>query len=492
MDNDIFYNHQPTNSWLRHLWLIPGILLAIYFGWLIAGGGVALAGLFIVLPFAVAFLMFVFFFPRAGLISYIIYCFIMPTLGKHIEGPQFGLGVDALLILTWLGVVFNRSNKYRLRHLKNDFVMLAFVWFIITLIQIGNPARPNIQGWLQEMRSSTLYWVLTVPLVVMVFNKKSDIYLFLDIIILFSALAAIWGIKQLYIGPDAAEQRWLDNGAKKTHILFGKLRVFSYFSEAAQFGASQAQLAIMCIILAIGPHTKKRKIWYGVAAALTFYGMLISGTRGAMGGLVGGGFIFLILSKNVKVLLIGGLIGASFLGILKYTKVGNDNNQIRRMRSSLDPNDASLQVRLINQRTIKELMRTKPIGWGVGTIGQWGVTYNKDKMIASIPPDSLFVKIWVMYGVVGIIIWLSTLFYITGKASGLIWKTRDPALRNCLSALCAGQFGIIVCSYGNEVLNAMPSSCIVYVSWALLSISHRFDTPAPKIIEPDKAPMDDY
>jgi hypothetical protein len=97
-----------------------------------------------------------------------------------------------------------------------------------------------------------------------------------------------------------------------------------------------------------------------------------------------------------------------------------------------------------------------------------------------------------MYGVVGIIIWLSTLFYITGKASGLIWKTRDPALRNCMSALCAGQFGIIVCSYGNEVLNAMPSSCIVYVSWALLSISHRFDTPAPKVIEPDKAPIDDY
>lgn len=477
MDNNPFYESPGSNGWLKQLWLLPGILLAFYFGWLIAGTGMALSGLFIALPFTIGYLILVFMKPRIGLISYLLYCFLMPTLGKHIPGPQFGLGVDALLILTWMGVIFHRSARYRFRHLKNDFVMLALVWFIITVLEIGNPARPNFQGWLQEMRSATLYWVLTIPLVILIFNKKSDIYLFLDIIIFMSLMGALWGIKQLYIGPDAAEQRWLDNGAKKTHLLFGKLRVFSYYSEAAQFGASQAQLAIMCIILAIGPHTRKRKIWYAVAGAFIFYGMLISGTRGAMGGLVGGGFAFLVLSKNVRVLVIGAIIGAIFIGGLKYTTIGNDNNQIRRLRSSLDPNDASLQVRLINQRTIKTLMSGKPIGYGVGTIGQWGVTYNKHIFIASIPPDSLFVKIWVMYGVIGMIIWMGTLFYITGKAAGIIWKTRDPVLRNCLISLNAGAFGIIVCSYGNEVLNAMPSSCIVYISWGLLAISQRFDTP---------------
>ncbi|MFM2359177.1 MAG: hypothetical protein RLY16_1170 [Bacteroidota bacterium] len=476
MEDNLFYD-QTSDGWTRHLWLVPGILVAMYFGWLIAGVGMTIAGLFIALPFIVGFLFLVFYKPRVGFIAFIFYCFLMPTLGKHIAGPQFGLGVDALLILTWLGVIFHRTKRYRFRHLKNDFVMLALVWFFMTVMEIGNPARPNIQGWVQEMRSATLYWILTLPLVVLVFNKKSDIYLFLDIIVLMSLLGALWGIKQLYIGPDAAEQRWLDNGAKKTHVLFGKLRVFSYYSEAAQFGASQAQLAIMCIILAVGPHTKARRIWYGIAGAFIFYGMLISGTRGAMGGLIGGGFMFLVLSKNIRVLMIGGIIGMMFLGVLKYTKIGNDNNQIRRMRSSLDPNDASLQVRLINQRTLKALMHNKPIGYGVGTIGQWGVTYNKHIPIANIPPDSLFVKVWVMYGPIGIIIWLGTLFYITGKSAGIIWKTRDPVLRNSLISLCSGAFGIIVCSYGNEVLNAMPSSCIVYISWGLLSISHRFDTP---------------
>jgi hypothetical protein len=29
-------------------------------------------------------------------------------------------------------------------------------------------------------------------------------------------------------GVDAAEQAWLDDGAAKTHVLFGKLRIFSF------------------------------------------------------------------------------------------------------------------------------------------------------------------------------------------------------------------------------------------------------------------------
>jgi hypothetical protein len=29
-------------------------------------------------------------------------------------------------------------------------------------------------------------------------------------------------------GVDAAEQAWLDDGASQTHVLFGKLRIFSF------------------------------------------------------------------------------------------------------------------------------------------------------------------------------------------------------------------------------------------------------------------------
>ena len=472
--NDIYI---AKRNKISNLWLVPAILLSIIFGWLIANKGLTIGVTLIFIPFIIGFLIAVFLKPRIGFLMFIVYCFIMPTLGKHIEGPQFGLGQDAILLLTWLGVLFHRSHRYRFRHLNNDLVWVAVAWLIITIVQLINPERPSFMGWVYEMRSATLYWVLSIPLAILLFNKKSDIDLFLNIIIVLSFVGVLYGIKQLYIGPDEAENRWLEAGAKKTHILFGKLRVFSYYAEAAQFGASQAQLAIMCLILAIGPHTNKKKILYGIAAIFIFYGMLISGTRGAMAALVGGGFTFLVLSKQVRILILGSIIGLSFLGILKFTSIGSSSAQIERMRTSLDPKDASFQVRLFNQKILKEILEDKPFGTGVGTIGTWGTKYNEDKFISQIPPDSLYVKVWAMYGIVGFIIWFGIMLYITGKSAGIVWKTRDPVLKNQLLALCGGATGILLCSYGNEVLNAMPSSMIVYISWTLIWLSPRWDKP---------------
>lgn len=477
MEKNLFYESDKTYT--KYLWLLPGILMAFFFGWLIAGKGLTIAGMLIALPFIIAFLILVFLYPRVGLIAFLLYSFFMPTIGRHIAGLQVGLGIDGLLIITWLGVIFYRGNRYRFRHLKNDLVWLGTAWFMLTVLQIGNPAKASIVGWLQEMRSIAFYGFLIVPLTMMVFNKKSDLYLFLDTIVFLSFLGSLYGMKQLYIGLDAAEQHWLNDGHLKTHLLFGKLRVFSYFSEAGQFGASQAQLAIMSFVLATGPYSKVRKIWYAVAGLFIFYGMLLSGTRGALGGIVGGGFVFLVLSKQVKIIILGGIIGLGFIGMLKFTSIGSGNDQIKRLRSGMDPNDPSLMVRLVNQRTLSNMLKTKPFGTGVGTIGMWGVKYNKHIPTAKIPPDSLYVKVWAMYGITGFIFWFGMMLFIMGKSAGIIWNTRDPIMRNQLCSLCAGFGGILLCSYGNEVMNVVPSTTIVCMSWALIWMSTRWDTPVP-------------
>ena len=481
MENNLFYTDQQ--NWKKYAGLLLGILVATILGWLIAGNnGMTTGLLLIILPFAIGILALIFLKPRAGFLIFIVYCFLMATLVRHIPGPQFGLGFDALLVLTWLGIIFHRGNKFRFRHLNNDLMWLSLAWLVLTVLQIANPERPSILGWIYEARSATFYWILTVSLSLLILNKKSDIDLFFKIIIFFAFIAVFYGIKQLYIGVDAAENAWLEAGAKKTHVLFGKLRVFSFYSDSAQFGASEAHVSIMCIILAAGPHSVKRKLLYAFAGLVIFYGMLISGTRGALFGLVGGGFTFLILSKQVRILIIGGIIGLGFLGMLKFTHIGSGNDQITRLRTSLDPNDASFQVRLHNQATLRDFLSNKPFGAGVGTLGTWGVKYNADKFISTIPPDSLYVKIWAMYGIVGFIIWFGIMLYILGKSAGIIWNTRDPVLKNKLSALCGGAAGVLLASYGNEVLNSMPTSTIVYVSWAFIWLSPRWDTPLPKTI----------
>ncbi|RZK15757.1 MAG: O-antigen ligase domain-containing protein, partial [Hymenobacter sp.] len=209
-----------------------------------------------------------------------------------------------------------------------------------------------------------------------------------------------------------------------------------------------------------------------------------SGTRGALFALMVGIAFALLISKNIKVLFLGGLLAGAAFGVLKYTKIGDSNYNIYRMRTALDPTDASFNVRLQNQLTLRNYLSTRPFGGGVGSIGNSGIHYNPGKYLSSVPPDSYWVKVWAMYGIVGFIIWLGIMLYILGKCCGIVWNIRDPLLRTKLIALTSGFAGILFCSYGNEVINFMPSAIVVYVSWAFIFLGPKLDSKSPELAHP--------
>ncbi len=119
-------------------------------------------------------------------------------------------------------------------------------------------------------------------------------------------------------------------------------------------------------------------------------------------------------------------------------------------------------------------MDSRPFGGGLGVLG-YNSRYNPDTYLSTVQPDSYFVKIWAMYGIVGLTIWLCIMMYILGKSCGLCWNIQDEGLRVKIIALTAGYAGILFCSYGNEVINNMPSSIVVYFSWVLIFISPQLD-----------------
>jgi len=65
--------------------------------------------------------------------------------------------------------------------------------------------------------------------------------------------------------------------------------------------------------------------------------------------------------------------------------------------------------------------------------------------------------------------------YILGKCCGIVWKTQDKKLKVKLIAILSACIGIFICSYGNEVINNMPSSLIVCITWVLIYLSPKFD-----------------
>lgn len=464
-------HHSSTN--IKWQYVPLGILLAIIIGWLTALEGLVIPGMLIAVAVIVPFLIALFHNPKLGVIALIAYCFLLFIIDREVGGLPFGMAVDGLLVITWVAVAFNHT-KFRWNSIKNDLCLLGLGWFLLNILEIANPAGASITGWVQDFRSASLYWFLCVPLSMLIFNTRQDLNLFLILIILLSVLGAVNGLKQLYIGLSPGEQHYLDENAK-THLLWGKLRVFSFYSDAGQFGAAQAHVALVALILALGPFKKWKRLLLAAAAFILLIGMLISGTRGALFALGSGIGVALLISKNIKVFVLGTALAIGGFLVLKYTNIGSSNYNVYRMRTALDPTDPSFNVRLKNQQKLSTYLSDHPFGGGVGIIGNSGIKYNSDKPLSAIPPDSYWVKVWAMYGIIGFTIWLGIMLYILGKCCGIVWNIQDKGLKCKLIALTAGAAGSLFCSYGNEVINFMPSALMVYISWAFIFLGPKMD-----------------
>src|SRR3546814_3433867 len=89
-----------------------------------------------------------------------------------------------------------------------------------------------------------------------------------------------------------------------THMIRGVIRVFSFYTDAGQFGASMSHIALVSWILAMGPFKLWKRILLVGIGCLLFYAMMISGTRGAL-FVLSGGLVGLFLTKNFRALFIG-------------------------------------------------------------------------------------------------------------------------------------------------------------------------------------------
>jgi O-antigen ligase len=237
--------------------------------------------------------------------------------------------------------------------------------------------------------------------------------------------------------------------------------VFSFYSDAGQFGASQAMMALLSGILAVGPFSLGRRILYWILAVVFFLGFAISGTRGALAVPLFGGLAYLITTRNFKVLFAGVSAMVLVFVMLKYTFMFQGVEQVRRMRTALDPNNRSLEVRLENQITFGRYLADKPFGGGIGTAGFWGARFNPNSLMANTATDSWYVKIWAETGIVGLAIHLSFLGFVLGKGGAICMGLQDPRRKTYAMAIYASIVGVVFSSYGNQVFGQMPTGMIM-------------------------------
>ncbi|MFZ4563258.1 MAG: hypothetical protein ACOYNU_07770, partial [Bacteroidales bacterium] len=307
----------PTNPFLsktgadrlKDPFLIGSLLImSVGIGYIIAKGGMTIASVLMVLPFLVYALNRLIAKPEIGLTFAFIINFILMGLTRYLP-VKLGYVMDITLIVIYIAIFFHYfDKKFPFGSVKMDLVLLTIIWFAYISLEFFNPEAISRAAWFAAFRGIALYMLLTIPLVFMLFNTPRHLEKFLMIWGVFSILASVKAWMQLNLGPDPWEQQWLDTIGGITHLIQGNLRAFSFYTDAGQFGAAQSQIGLIATILMLNEkNTKKRIFWIAVMIA-GFYGMSSSGTRGAIAVPMAGLLLYMILRKNVKVIVIGGIV----------------------------------------------------------------------------------------------------------------------------------------------------------------------------------------
>ncbi len=449
--------------------LIVLLLVAIYF---FSKDELIVGAAMLVVPFLIIYLYIIFKYPVIGFISVLYVNYFAIGLSRYIPAPM-GLTVDALLLLTWVSLLFSQfNNKIDWKLAAKSYTYLAIVWFAMTLMQLFNPEAVSREAWFYAMRGQSLYIFLSIPLVYLIFNKPKHLDTLITLCAWFTLLAVAKGVMQKYMGVDRWEQVWLNEpGNQSTHILNGQLRVFSIYSDAGTFGSSMGYFGVLFSILGIHEAKKSKKFLYFFVGFASLYAMLISGTRSSIAVPLVGFVMYTILTKKFKIMITVGSIVFILFFILKYTTIGQGNYDVRRMRSAFSDNNESLNVRLDNRKIFADYLKTRPFGGGIGSAGNWGLRFSPNTLLAQTATDGFFIQIWAEQGIVGLSFYLFLIFYIVIKSTILIFfRLKNPQNIAIAIGFTCGMYGLIVTSYSASSLGQMPNIIIVFVSMTLISL----------------------
>lgn len=479
-----------TSRWspvrLAVLATLAGGVLAM--AWLFTHRQMPLAFVLGLLPAAICVLWVSLRKPAVSMLGMFVINYFIMALGRYVRDVPIGTILDAALYYNVLMVAVQAMvHRIEWRKIRSGVTVAALIWAVYCTIELFNPLSVPA-AWFTTVRSFAVYFLLIVLLTQLTMDEFKWLRYMLAVWAVLTLIAVSKALIQKFIGFNEAEKYWLYVlGARRTHIIYSGIRYFSFFSDAANFGASMGMSMVVFSVAALHYRNPWMKFFLLFTAAAACYGMLLSGTRSALAVPFGGFAAFVVLSRNARMAVAGTATLLFAFAFLNFTNIGQGNQLIRRARSAFNTDDASFNVRLENQAKLRELMADKPFGTGLGMGGGKAKNHAPDSPLSQIPTDSWFVLIWVETGVVGILLHVAVLLYVLSWGSfQVLFRLRNPQVRGLTAALICGIAGIVLMSYANEVLGQIPNGAIVYMSMAFIFLAPRFDREMTGQAEPLK------
>ena len=449
----------------RVLLLLLLFLLAIY---LFIHAGFAAYAIICLLPVVVLIVV-------AGYHYSMLYFWSLIIINYFLQMKDFpGIGIPVSLynelfeiILIALAII--DVQKTRFGRTRNLMLFAILIWCSFCTLEVLNDTCDlgiNFGAWFTGARMMAFQMIY----IFLVFSLYIDCpkilvrYLFVWGGLAF--FASFWVCKQQYIGFTHNEHMWVHFGpGRSTHILQGGtlIRYFSIFSDAANFGIGIASTAVAFIIFGITAKVKKYRLFFLIVGFACAWAMFPSGTRTAIACFIAGFMAYIFLSKSFKIAIPFTIIFSISVFILAFTNIGQGNQQIRRMRSAFDKNDASANQRTLNQEVMKKYMREAPWGIGIGLDRDDVPANNKYALMSVIPPDSEYVYIWIRTGIIGITTFLiCTAIMLLGACWIVFFTLKSPSLRGIGAGLTCAMVSQQLGAYGNQVLMQFPNGLVFY------------------------------
>lgn len=458
-------------GWPLYLVLAIGGLVGIYTMLYI---GLAPGILFYLAPFFVLFLVLSLSSPLFCFFLLYAISFSIMGIGRYVSLPlPPGVIIDLLIVFNLLTLALHYVGGQSLAGVRfNAFLGLAILWMFFCFFQLLNPMN-SVTNWATTVRSIGIHIVVFQVLASVNLHHMDKLRLFFKVWAGLVVLAALKAIGQKHVGFDAAESSWLYTSGAHTHVIHSGTRYFSFFTDAANFGCHMGLAIVVFTILAFYEQSTNRRLLYGGVVLLAAYGMMISGTRAAIAVPFIGFAFAVVLIKEWKWMITGLLLVACAYCFFNFTNIGNSNADIRRMRTAFRfTEDASFNVRLENQKKMRQFMHKHPFGLGIGSSKHT----NEGDVMHGIATDSSFVFIWVETGMVGLVAYVLLCLCILGFGTYYtVVVVQTPAVKGVVMASTAGLAGIMVAGYANEVLHQTPTGPTIYILMAVIMLSPMLD-----------------
>ena len=417
-------------------------------------------------PLLALFVLAAFHFRMFTFWALIIINYFLQVKGLHLPFPMSLPNELLEIILLSLAIIDVKNSHFE--RTANMMLYALFIWCGFCTLQVLNDTCNiglDLGAWYTGARMMA-FQIMYAFLVYSIYISKPDILIkYLLLWGLLALFASFWVWKQKNIGFTNAENAWIQGRGRLTHILQGGtlIRYFSIYSDAANFGIGIASTAVAFIIFGITSKIKKYKYFFLITGFVCAWAMFPSGTRTAIACLMAGFITYIFLSKSTKIAIPFSIVFAFFVFILVFTKIGDGNAQIHRMRTAFDKNDASAGTRYYNQQVMKKYLKDAP--WGIGIAQGYGSVpaNNKYTLMSTIPADSEYVYIWIRTGIIGITTFLiCTAIMLLGACWIVLFRLRSPSLRGIGAGMCCAFVSIQLGGYGNQVLMQFPNCLVFY------------------------------